>query len=65
MIWKEETPWRRALATYVQKENDPDLGLFAIKMINCVHSNAIKLDIKLNGAPVCMKLDTSASVSLM
>ena len=50
---------------YMQEENDPDLGLFTIKTINCVHTDAIKLDIKLNGAPVCMELDTGASVSLV
>ena len=33
---------------YVQEENDTDLGLFTIKMINCVHTDAIKLDTKLN-----------------
>ena len=49
----------------MQEENDPDLGLFTIKAINCVHTDAIKLDIKLNGAPVCMELDTGASVSLV
>ena len=48
---------------YVQEENDPDLGLFTIKMINCVHTDAIKLDTKLNGAPVCMELDTGTLVS--
>ena len=50
---------------YLQEENDPDLALFIIKTINCVHTDVIKLDTKLNGAPVCMELDTGASVSLV
>lgn len=33
---------------YVQEEGDPDLGLFTIKTINCVHTDAIKVDTKMN-----------------
>lgn len=29
---------------YVQEEDDPDLGLFMIKTINCIRTDAIKVD---------------------
>ena len=51
---------------YEQEEShDPDLGLFTIKVINSVHTDAIQVKTTSNGVPIDMELDTGASVSLI
>ena len=56
----------RKNTNYVHQEDDAsDLRLFTVKTIDCVHAGAIHISMQINGTPVCMELDTGASVSLV
>lgn len=37
---------------YLHQQEDPDLGLFIIETINCVHTDAICVNSQMNGTTV-------------